>query len=171
MWAHPGKQLLFMGSELGQYAEWSEGRGLDWWLLDHADHRGLWQCLADLNRAYRAAPALWSLDGEPRGFEWIDANDSSGNVFSWLRWGADGSVVACVVNFSSVPRETYRLGLPHAGTWSEVLNTDAVAYGGSGVGNLGKVEASDDSWHGRPASALLRVPPLAAIWLTPAATG
>jgi 1,4-alpha-glucan branching enzyme len=171
MWAHPGKQLLFMGSEFAQYAEWSEGRGLDWWLLDNADHRGVAQCLADLNRAYRDSPALWSLDNEPRGFEWIDANDSAGNVFSWLRWGSDGSVVACVVNFSAVPHEDYRLGLPSAGDWVELMNTDAAAYGGSGVGNLGVVTSDDLAWHGRPASVTLRVPPLGALWLTPAPAG
>jgi 1,4-alpha-glucan branching enzyme len=171
MWAHPGKQLLFMGSEFAQYAEWSEGRGLDWWLLDNADHRGVAQCLADLNRAYRDSPALWSLDNEPRGFEWIDANDSAGNVFSWLRWGSDGSVVACVVNFSAVPHEDYRLGLPSAGDWVELMNTDAAAYGGSGVGNLGVVTSDDLAWHGRPASVTLRVPPLGALWLTPALAG
>ncbi len=167
MWGHPGKQLLFMGSEFAQYAEWSEARGLDWWLLDHADHRGVAQCLADLNRAYRESPALWSLDNEPRGFEWIDANDSAGNVFSWLRWGADGSVVACVVNFAAVPHEGYRVGLPYAGEWRELVNTDAELYGGSGVGNLGAVTATADPWHSRPASAALRVPPLGALYLTP----
>ncbi len=168
MWAHPGKTLLFMGSEFAQYAEWGESRSLDWWLLDHTDHRGVQQCLADLNHAYRETPAMWSLDHEPRGFEWIDANDSAGNVFSWLRWGADGSAAACVANFAAVPHEGYRIGLPHAGTWTELVNTDSQAYGGSGVGNLGAVTATDEPWHGRPASATLRVPPLGALWLRPA---
>ena len=168
MWAHPGKQLLFMGSEFAQYAEWNENHGLDWWLLDHLDHRGVQQCLADLNRVYRDSPALWSQDNSPAGFEWIDANDNTGNVFSWLRWGNDGSVMACVMNFSGTPLEDYRLGLPFAGTWRETINTDSQDYGGSGVGNLGAVQAAEVSWHGRPASALLRLPPLAALWLTPA---
>ncbi|MDA8437171.1 MAG: 1,4-alpha-glucan branching protein GlgB [Actinomycetales bacterium] len=168
MWAHPGKQLLFMGSEIAQYAEWSEARGLDWWLLDNADHRGVQQCLADLNRVYRDTPALWSRDNDPGGFEWIDADDSAGNSFSWLRWGHDGAVLACIVNFSGGPHEGYRIGLPFAGTWNEVVNTDAEAYGGSGVGNMGAVVAEEVPWHGRPYSAVVRVPPLGALWLRPA---
>jgi 1,4-alpha-glucan branching enzyme len=165
MWAHPGKQLLFMGAEIGQEAEWAESRELDWWLLDHSEHRGVHSLVRDLNSVYRATPALWTQDIDPAGFEWIDANDAAGNVFSFLRWGQDGSVLACVTNFSALPHEGYRMGLPHTGRWEEVLNTDAEGYGGSGVGNLGSVEAVDESWHGRPASAALRVPPLGTVWL------
>ncbi len=165
MWAHPGKQLLFMGSEFAQESEWAESRELDWWLLDTPDHKGVAAMVRDMNRTYRELPALWSLDTDGSGFEWIDANDSSNNVFSFLRKGADGSAVACVANFAAVPHERYRLGLPAAGTWREVLNTDAELYAGSGVGNLGAVEAATDSWHGRPASATLTVPPLATVWL------
>jgi 1,4-alpha-glucan branching enzyme len=168
MWAHPGKQLLFMGSEIGQYAEWSESRGLDWWLLDNADHRGVSSCLTDLNRVYKETPALWSRDNDSAGFEWIDADDSAGNSFSWLRWGTEGDALACIVNFAGGPHESYRLGLPHGGTWVEVLNTDAEIYGGSGVGNLGSVVAEEIPWHGRPFSVSLRVPPLGALWLRPA---
>jgi len=168
MWAHPGKQLLFMGSELAQYAEWSESRGLDWWLLDNADHRGVQQCLTDLNRVYKDTPALWARDNDPGGFEWIDADDSAGNSFSWLRWGHDNAVLACVVNFSGGPHEGYRIGLPFGGTWNEVVNTDSEAYGGSGVGNMGSVQAEEVPWHGRPFSAVVRVPPLGALWLCPA---
>ena len=165
MWAHPGKQLLFMGGEFGQESEWGESRELDWWLLDHSDHAGNRRLVADLNRVYLANPALWSQDADPAGFEWIDANDAAGNVFSFLRWGSDGSVVACVANFAAMPHEGYRLGLPAAGRWSEVVNTDAVDYGGSGVGNLGDVETQEVSWHGRPASVNLRLPPLGTLWL------
>jgi 1,4-alpha-glucan branching enzyme len=165
MWAHPGKQLLFMGSEIGQESEWSESRSLDWWLLDHADHRGVQHLVADLNRVYRETPALWQLDVDPSGFEWIDANDAAGNVLSFLRKAEDGAVLACVSNFSAVPHEFYRLGLPAAGRWDEVLNTDAESYAGSGVGNLGQVWASEEPWHGRPASATIRVPPLGTVWL------
>ena len=165
MWAHPGKQLIFMGSEFAQESEWSEGRGLDWWLLDHGDHAGTLALVGDLNRAYSSMPAMWELDNSPEGFEWIDANDAGNNVFSWLRWGSDGSVMACVANFSAVPHEGYRLGLPFSGEWTEVINTDALAYGGSGVGNMGKVFAWDDEWHGRPASASLVLPPLGVVWL------
>jgi 1,4-alpha-glucan branching enzyme len=165
MWAHPGKQLLFMGGELGQEAEWAESRELDWWLLDHPEHAGVQKLVTDLNRIYRESPALWTQDSDPAGFEWIDANDAAGNVFSFLRWGSDGSVLACVANFSALPHERYRLGLPSAGTWTEVVNTDATDYGGSGVGNLGAVQTVEESWHARPVSVSLRVPPLGTLWL------
>ncbi len=165
MWAHPGKQLLFMGSEFGQESEWSEARSLDWWLLDLPDHRGVHSLVRDLNAVYRETPALWSQDADPQGFGWIDANDAGNNVFSFLRWGADGSVVACITNFAGVPHEGYRVGLPHAGQWREVVNTDADTYAGSGVGNMGAVEAVPEEWHGQPCSATLRVPPLATLWL------
>ncbi len=165
MWAHPGKQLLFMGSEFGQEAEWAESRELDWWLLDHPEHAGLRRLVSDLNRVYRETSALWALDSDSAGFRWIDANDASGNTFSFLRYGTDGSVLACVSNFSGVPHGGYQLGLPLAGRWSEVVNTDAETYGGSGVGNLGGVEAIDDPWHGLPASAQLWLPPLGSLWL------
>jgi 1,4-alpha-glucan branching enzyme len=173
MWAHPGKQLLFMGSEFGQESEWSEGRSLDWWLLDLPDHRGVWQLVRDLNHVYRETPALWTLDSEGSGFQWIDANDAEGNVFSFLRWGSDGSAVAVVANFSGGPHEGYRVGLPFEGEWREVVNTDADIYAGSGVGNLGAVHATEEPWHGQPASTVLRVPPLGVLWLVspPRATG
>jgi 1,4-alpha-glucan branching enzyme len=166
MWAHPGKQLLFMGGELAQESEWSEGRSLDWWLLANRDHRGVYDLVRDLNRIYRQTPALWSRDTDPVGFEWIDANDAGNNTFSFLRWAPDSSVVACVANFAAIPHEDHRIGLPYPGTWHEVLNTDADTYLGSGVGNLGAIEALPDPSHGRPASATLRVPPLGTIWLT-----
>ena len=165
MWAHPGKQLLFMGQEFAQDAEWSEERGLDWWLLEHAEHRGVQDMLRDANKVYQATPALWALDHSPQGFEWIDANDQNNNTFSWLRWDGDGGVIACISNFSAIPHFDYRVGLPFAGDWEEVLNTDAEAYGGSGVGNFGQVTAEDVPWHARPASASISVPPLGAVWL------
>jgi 1,4-alpha-glucan branching enzyme len=165
MWAHPGKQLLFMGQEFGQGAEWAESRSLDWWLLDDPGHRGVVRLISDLNRLYVATGALWSRDTTENGFHWIDANDAAGNVYSFLRFGDDGSVLACIANFAAVPHEGYRLGLPFAGRWDEVLNTDAEVYFGSGVGNFGHVDAVDQMWHGQPASARLRVPPLGVIWL------
>ena len=164
MWGHPGKQLIFMGCELGQGAEWSENRSLDWWLLDDPDHRGVQHCVRDMNNAYTATPAMWEWDHNPEGFEWIDANDATDNVFSWLRRGPDGSTMACVSNMSPVVRSGYKLGLPSAGQWDEVLNTDADQYGGSGVGNFGQVQAEDSEWHGRPASAEVTLPPLATVW-------
>jgi len=168
MWAHPGKQLLFMGSEFGQESEWSEARSLDWWLLDHPEHRGVQRLVRDLNIVYRDEPALWSQDTEPHGFQWVDANDAAGNTFSFLRWGSDGSCVACVSNFAGTPHEGYRLGLPRGGTWTEVINTDAEVYTGSGVVN-GDLSASDVSHHGQPHSVVLRVPPLGTVWLRSAA--
>ncbi len=165
MWAHPGKQLLFMGSEFGQESEWSEARSLDWWLLDNPDHSGVSRLVRDLNLVYRDTPALFTRDTDPAGFAWIDANDSSGNVFSFVRSGNDESLLACVANFSGGPHEGYRLGLPRAGRWAEVINTDGDVYAGSGVGNMGAVETEPISHHGLPQSAALRVPPLGTLWL------
>jgi 1,4-alpha-glucan branching enzyme len=165
MWAHPGKQLLFMGGEFGQPQEWSEQRSLDWHLLDEPLHRGVQGLLRSLNEVYRSTPALYSQDTSPEGFAWIDANDSGGNVLSFLRIGADGSRLACVANFAGVPHHDYRVGLPSAGRWREVVNTDAEVYGGSGVGNLGEVEATGKPWHGQPASAVLQLPPAGVLWL------
>jgi 1,4-alpha-glucan branching enzyme len=167
MWAHPGKQLLFMGGEFGQPDEWSEQDGLQWQVLADPRNAGVQQLVRDLNQAYARHPALWTQDSSPAGFEWIDANDRSGNVLSFLRYGADGTVLACVANFAAMPHYDYRIGLPGAGTWTELINTDADLYGGSGVGNLGSVEATDEPWHGRPASAAITIPPLAVLWLTP----
>jgi len=167
MWAHPGKQLLFMGSEFAQGNEWSEQAGLEWYVLDYPRHAGVQRLVRDLNQAYLAHPALWQQDSSPDGFRWIDASDFTGNVMSFLRFGSDGSVLACVCNFAAMPHLDYRIGLPSAGTWTELINTDADAYGGSGVGNYGRVEADTDPWHGLPASARLSIPPLGVIWLAP----
>ena len=165
MWAHPGKKLLFMGGEFAQSQEWRDAGEVDWWLLQYAEHAGVLRSVRDMNSAYAATPALWQRDCDPRGFEWIDADDAQHNIYTWLRWDADGGAVACVVNMSPVPRLDYRLGLPSAGVWREILNTDASEYGGSGVGNLGGVVAEESAWQGRPASAHMAVPPLAAVWL------
>ncbi len=165
MWAHPGKQLLFMGSEFGQESEWSEAHSLDWWLLDNPDHRGIALLVKDLNSVYRETPAMWSQDTEPAGFTWIDANDSAGNTFSFVRSGPGDSLLACIANFSGGPHEGYRLGLPRPGRWSEVLNTDAESYAGSGVGNLGAVYTEPQPHHGMTQSVRLRVPPLGTLWL------
>ncbi|MEY9953834.1 1,4-alpha-glucan branching protein GlgB [Leifsonia sp. EB34] len=167
MWAHPGKQLLFMGQEFGQYSEWSEERGLDWWMLDQPSHRGLWNLVAQLNVVYRDNPQLWSLDNDPRGFEWLDGSDAAGNVLAFLRKDRDGSPIAVLLNFSGAPHVDYRVGLPFAGEWEELLNTDAEDFGGSGVGNFGGVTAHDEPWMGRPASAVVTLPPLGALYLKP----
>jgi 1,4-alpha-glucan branching enzyme len=168
MWAHPGKQLLFMGSEFGQGPEWSAERGLDWWVLEFEHHAGVQRLVRDLNRAYRASPAMWARDTSPDGFSWIDANDAAGNVLSFLRRAGDGdTVMACIVNFSGVTHTRYRVGLPTAGRWREVINTDAFDYGGSGAGNMGVIEATPEPYHALPATAALTVPPLGALWLAP----
>ncbi|MEU4343242.1 1,4-alpha-glucan branching protein GlgB [Nocardia sp. NPDC023852] len=168
MWAHPGKQLLFMGQDFGQFREWSHDRGLDWHELENPLHQGVTSVVRDLNAVYRAHPALWSQDTTPGGYAWIEANDHANNVLAFLRYGSDGSVVACVYNFSGSVHGAYRLGLPHAGRWIEILNTDAVHYGGSGIGNLGEVLAIEEPWHDRPASATVALAPTSAVWLRPA---
>ncbi len=121
--------------------------------------------MGDLNRTYRDHPALWTLDTSPGGYSWIDANDAVNNVLSFLRYGSDGSVVACLFNFSGSTHDDYRVGLPETGRWVEILNTDATAYCGNGTGNLGAVTATAHSWHGRPASARVTLPAHGAIWL------
>ncbi|HEV7955880.1 MAG TPA: 1,4-alpha-glucan branching enzyme, partial [Marisediminicola sp.] len=165
MWAHPGKQLLFMGQEFGQPSEWSEQRGLDWWILDQPVHRGLLNLVGQLNRVYRDEGALWEQDNDPAGFEWIDGGAAEQNVVSFLRWSKDGQPIAIIMNFSGNPVDRFRVALPSAGVWEELVNTDASEYGGSGVGNLGAVTAVDEPWAGRPAYAELTLPPLAGLWL------
>jgi 1,4-alpha-glucan branching enzyme len=166
MWAHPGKQLLFMGTEFGQESEWAEARELDWWLLEHPEHSGVQSLVRDLNKVYAETPALWAQDNDPAGFRWLDANDASHNVFSFLRTAPGAAPLVCVVNFAAVPHHDYRVGFPSAGTWREVLNSDAESYSGSGVGNLGQVEATDRPWNDQPASATLSLPPLGTLWFT-----
>jgi len=167
MWAHPGKKLIFMGAEFGQFTEWSEDRGPDWFLLDRAAHAGVRRCVGDINRAYVGHPALWQQDSTPAGFTWIDVADAEHNVFSWVRWSETGQPLVCVANFSPSPWTNHRLGLPHEGQWTELINTDAEVYGGSGVGNLGAVRAEPIGCHGQPASALVTLPPLGTLWFTP----
>ncbi|WP_082876384.1 1,4-alpha-glucan branching protein GlgB [Nocardia pseudobrasiliensis] len=167
MWAHPGKQLLFMGQDFGQFREWSHDRGLDWGELDNPLHNGIRVLVRDLNTAYRAHPALWTQDTSPGGYAWIEADDRTNNVIAFLRHGSDGSLVACVFNFSGAEHRDYRVGLPAGGRWQEVLNTDAETYGGSGIGNLGGVEATEQPWHGRPYSAAVTLAPNSAVWLAP----
>jgi len=167
-WAHPGKQLLFMGCEFAQDNEWAESGQLDWWLLDQQEHGGVQRLVGDLNRRYTGTPALWTQDALEAGFTWLAANDAAANVIAFVRWGTHGEALVCVCNFSGRPQEDYRLPLPFAGEWREVLNTDAQTYGGSGVGNLGTVYAEEQPYGDQPASARLRLPPLGTLWLTPA---
>jgi 1,4-alpha-glucan branching enzyme len=165
MWGHPGKKLLFMGQEFGQLNEWNFAGELDWHLMDDALHAGLRQCVRDLNTLYRGIPALYARDCEADGFRWIVVDDARQSVFGWLRLGgADDPPLAVFCNFTPVPRQGYRVGFPFPGRWREVLNTDAQTYGGSGLGNLGEVEATARPSHGMPASAVLLLPPLATLY-------
>jgi 1,4-alpha-glucan branching enzyme len=168
MWAHPGKELLFMGSELAQESEWSHERSIDWDALADPGHGGVQHLVKDLNGVAEQHPALWQRDSLPSGFAWIDANDVDDNALSFIRWSADAEPMVCICNFSPVPRHDYRVGLPVAGHWAEVLNTDSELYGGSNVGNLGMIAAEEITWDGQPASARVTLPPLATIWLAPA---
>jgi 1,4-alpha-glucan branching enzyme len=168
MWAHPGKQLLFMGGELAEWGEWSEGRSLDWPLLDDPDHAGVRALVRDLNGAYREQPALWEVDFRPEGFAWLVGDDRDENVIAFSRFAASGEPLVCVVNFSPIVREDWRLPLPRAGAWAEMLNTDSRFYAGSDVGNGLGITADRGPMHGQPASALVTLPPLAALWLVPA---
>ncbi|MFE7125463.1 1,4-alpha-glucan branching enzyme [Streptomyces sp. NPDC057617] len=173
MWAHPGKQLLFMGQEFAQGAEWSEGHGPDWWVLDpsyeaEADHRGVRDLVRDLNTVYAATPALWERDTVPEGFAWVDGDAADDNVFAFLRFDADGAPLLAVSHFSPVVRQQYRLGVPEEfASWTEILNTDAARYGGSDVLNAEPVKPEPVAAHGRPESIQLTLPPLATVWLRP----
>ncbi|HEX7082670.1 MAG TPA: 1,4-alpha-glucan branching protein GlgB [Gaiellaceae bacterium] len=169
MWAHPGKKLLFMGSELADPWEWNEAEGLPWRLLEHAEHSGVRDLVHDLNGLYRDEPALWEVDFSHEGFLWLEPNDAASNSLAFGRRSADGDRwLICVANLSPVPREGYRIGLPLGGRWIEALNTDSTFYGGTGVGNLGAVEATDRPWHDQPHSAEVTLPPLGVIYLRPA---
>ncbi|MGA2683920.1 MAG: 1,4-alpha-glucan branching protein GlgB [Verrucomicrobiota bacterium] len=168
-WLFPGKKLLFMGGEFGQRAEWNENSQLDWWLLDAGPyHRGLQQFVADLNKFYLATPGLWQSDYDPGGFYWIDCTDRDNSVLSFVRQTADGSdQLAVILNLTPVLREKYRVGLPRAGKWREILNSDAAVYGGSNQGNLGGVSAEKIPCHNQSCSAVFRLPPLGILVLQP----
>ncbi len=165
MYAQPAKKLLFMGGELGQWSEWAHDRGIEWHLLQFGPHQGLQRWVSDLNHLYRSEPALHERDLEPSGFEWIDCSDAESSVISLLRKGKsteDEILIAC--NFTPLPRLNYRLGVPSRGSWRELLNSDATGYGGSGMGNLGTVEAGPGEMHGRPNSMMVTLPPLSVIF-------
>jgi 1,4-alpha-glucan branching enzyme len=168
MWTHPGKKLLFMGGEFGQWNEWNYEQSLDWHLLSYPHHQGIQALVRDLNQLYRGIGALHLKDCEPGGFEWIDANDSDQSVYSYLRRGRDeGDIAIVVCNFTPVVREGYRVGVPFGGAYVERLNTDSEHYGGGNVGNAGRVEAGEVGTHGRPWSLLITLPPLATLVFTP----
>ena len=170
MWTHPGKKLLFMGGEIAQQREWDHDRSLDWHLLDDPRHSGVQRLVRDLNRLYRQIPALHSLDDKPEGFQWSVIDDAANSIFAYLRLDANGGKPVLVVcNFTPIPRQGYTVGIPVAGEWKEIFNSDAAIYGGSNMGNSGSVQGVDEGSHGHPASLSLTVPPLATIVLTPAA--
>ena len=167
MWTHPGKKLLFMGAEMAQWNEWNHDRELDWNLYDYPDHAGISRWLSDVNRAYRARPAMHARDFTGDGFQWIDANDSDDSVITFLRLAPDAPPVMVACNFTPVVREGYRIGVPQGGAWREFLNSDAPFYGGGGVGNMGRVEARTTPCHGRPYSLSVTLPPLAVVMFEP----
>jgi 1,4-alpha-glucan branching enzyme len=165
MYAQPGKKLLFMGGEFGQWREWMHDDSLDWHLLDYEPHQGLRRWVADLNHFYLSAPPLHEVESDHAGFEWIDCNDSEGSTISFVRRArSTGDVVLVACNFTPVPRANYRVGVPAGGFWKEALNSDATEYGGSGQGNIGGVEAYPMPVHGRPYSLTITLPPLAIVY-------
>jgi 1,4-alpha-glucan branching enzyme len=165
-WACPGKKLLFMGDEIAQRDEWSHERSVDWHLLQWEPHKGISRWVERLNRVYRSEPALHERDCDASGFEWIDAADADNSVVSFLRKGAtDGEQVLCAFNFTPVPRNGYRVGVPAAGWWADLANSDAKEFGGSGTGLAGGAKAEHQPWHGRGHSVVLDLPPLGAVFL------
>jgi 1,4-alpha-glucan branching enzyme len=165
MWAHPGKKLLFMGGEFGQWREWNEKVSLDWHLLEEPAHKGVQTLLRDINKLYLKHPALWEADGEAEGFAWIEVDNAAQNLISFRRISpATGKEIVCVCNFSPVTIENYRLGLPRAGKFKQLLNTDAEAYGGKGMGVVKSITAEEEPSQGFEYSAVLTLPPLATMW-------
>lgn len=165
MYAHPGKKLLFMGGEFGQWDEWNHDRGLDWFLLEYSTHRGVQKLVRDLNRVVKENPALYELDFSHEGFEWIDFSDTDQSVISFLRKDRSGkNILLSVFNFTPVPRYNYRIGVPYRGFWKKIINSDALEYGGSGHGDTEGVHTEDVPFHGRPYSICLTLPPLAGLY-------
>ncbi|SHY29222.1 1,4-alpha-glucan-branching protein [Mycobacteroides abscessus subsp. abscessus] len=167
MWAHPGKQLLFMGCDFAQGTEWNENQALPFWLLDFPLHQGVNDYVRDLNRMQRTYPALFELDQESAGFRWLDADAAGHNLVAFARYDRAGNPVVAIINFSPEPWRAFRIGLPEGGAWAEILNSDAVSYGGSGVGNLGRVQAEPVPYGGLDYSVRVSVPPLGAVFFTP----
>ena len=165
MWAHPGKKLLFMGCEFAQSDEWSESRSLDWHLTEYAEHQGVQKSIRDMNLQYRSLTPMWQRDVSAEGFSWLVGDDAAGNTLAFARWDDNKNAVIAITNFSPVPHDSYQIPLPSVGVWKEVLNTDDLKYGGSGITN-GEIIALDVPRHGYAASAMLRLPPLATIWIT-----
>jgi 1,4-alpha-glucan branching enzyme len=165
LWSQPGKKLLFMGGEFAQWNEWNHDSSLDWNLLDDPAHRQIQLTVGELNRLYRSEPALHELDVDPAGFQWIVPDDADQSVLVYERLSRQGQRVLCALNFTPVPRFNYRVGVPHAGLWSEIFNSDGTELGGSGQGNFGGVEATPVRTHGRDFSINLTLPPLGAVFM------
>lgn len=167
MWLHPGKKLLFMGCEFGQWREWNHDHQLDWYLLQYSEHQGVQDLVSDLNRLYRDVPALHDQDCKPAGFQWLIGDDAQNSVYAWLRWSKDGEPVLVVANFTPVPREAYRVGVPFGEQWQEMLNSDAERYAGTNYGNGGAVTVEHLPSHGQPLSLSLNLPPLGILVMKP----
>lgn len=163
MFGHPGKKLLFMGGEFGQEGEWRHDHSLDWHLLGDRRHKGLLNWYRDINNFYKRTPALWELDNDPQGFEWIDIGDAESSVISFMRRDKEGAAVIFVGNFTPVPRHDYRIGVPGGKAWREVLNSDSKYYGGSNAGNMGRVLSQEHPFHGRTRSLEISLPPLSCL--------
>jgi 1,4-alpha-glucan branching enzyme len=167
MYSHPGKKLMFMGAEFGQGREWNYDHSLDWHLLDEPLHRGLREYVKDLNCLYTSEAPLHEIDFDPAGFEWIDCNDSENSVVSFIRRAKNGEIVVAILNFTPVPRDGYRIGVPMAGAYDELVNSDGEMYGGSNLGNQGGVFTEPIASHGHAQSLRLNLPPLGCLWLKP----
>ena len=167
MWTHPGKKLLFMGCEFGQWREWNHDTELDWHFLQYADHKGVHTLVGDLNRLYRSEKALYEQDCQPQGFQWVIGDDAGNSVYAYLRWSKEGEPLLVVANLTPVPRHGYRVGVPFSGKWAELLNSDAGVYAGSNIGNGGAVVADDVKSHGQAFSLALDLPPLAVVVFKP----
>ena len=166
-WAQPGKKLLFMGGEFGVEAEWNHEQELSWGLLEHAEHRGVQDWVRDLNQLLTSTPALHERDNDGAGFRWVVGDDAANSVYVFLRFADDGDPILCVANFTSSVHASYRIGVPVAGQWTEVLSGDDLAYGGSGISN-GDLETQPESCHGYDQSLELTIPPLAVAFFSPA---
>ncbi|HMS84452.1 MAG TPA: alpha amylase C-terminal domain-containing protein, partial [Nitrospira sp.] len=166
MYSHPGKKMLFMGSEFGQWQEWNHDTSLDWHLCESEPHQGLQRLTRDLNQLYGQEPALYEIDFDWDGFQWIDFSDSNNSVIAYLRKARKtGEAIVCVCNFTPMPRYSYRIGVPEGGWYRELVNTDGIAYGGSNIGNGGGLQADETRSHGFPYSLTMTLPPLSALLL------
>jgi 1,4-alpha-glucan branching enzyme len=163
MFGHPGKKLLFMGGEFGQWREWNHDASLDWGLLQSPLHDGLRRLVQHLNYLYKSEPALWDLDDTYEGFEWIDFHDAENSVVAWIRKSREGETILFIINATPMVRYAYHIGAPGAGYYREIINTDAETYGGTNVGNLGGIYASNEPWQGREHSLYVNLPPLATV--------